>query len=102
MIILIDDSNKAALKADLDKIHVLRHEVFVEDLKSSGLRSENGREYAQYDVPRAVYMEVKAGEEIADDVPLSWFDRPNLLAKIFPHLFQFDRKPQGTERQSVV
>lgn len=97
MIILINDSNKSEFREDLDKIHVLRNEVFIEDLKWSGLRSENGREYDQYDVPSAVYIAAKEGDEIAAAVRLNWFDKPTLLSEIFPNLVQFEQMPQGSK-----
>ena len=97
MIILIDDSNKSRHQEDLDKIHVLRHEVFVEDLKWSGLNSEDGREYDQYDVPGAVYIAVKEDAEIAAAVRLNWFDKPTLLSEVFPNLVQFEQMPEGSK-----
>jgi N-acyl-L-homoserine lactone synthetase len=95
MILLIDDGNKTAFRDDLDKIHELRHQVFVEELKWPALRSENGREYDQYDVPGAVYMAVKEGDEIAAAVRLNRADKPTLLADVFPHLVQFEPMPAG-------
>jgi acyl-homoserine lactone synthase len=97
MIILIDDSNKSEFREELDKIHVLRHEVFVEELKWSGLRSENGREYDQYDGPGAVYIAAKEGDEIAAAVRLNWFDKPTLLSEVFPGLVQFEKMPGGSK-----
>lgn len=93
MLILIDDSNRHEFQNDLDKIHVLRHEVFVEELRWPALRSENGREYDQYDVPGAVYIAVKEGDEIAAAVRLNWFHKPTLLAEVFPQLVQFELMP---------
>jgi acyl-homoserine lactone synthase len=97
MLILIDDSNRADYRDDLDKIHVLRHQVFVEQLKWPALTSTNGREYDQYDVPGAVYIAVKEGDDIAAMVRLNWADKPTLLQEIFPHLVQFENVPTGAK-----
>lgn len=97
MLILIDDGNKDAHRDDLDKIHVLRHEVFVEQLKWPALTSTNGREYDQYDVPGAVYIAVKEGDEIAAAVRLNWADKPTLLTDAFPQLIEFENLPKGAD-----
>ena len=96
MLILIDDSNKHDHADDLDKIHVLRHEIFVEQLKWPDLKSTNGREYDQYDVPGAVHIAVKEGEDIAAAVRLNWADGPTLLRDVFSHLVQFENVPFGS------
>lgn len=93
MLILITDDNKFEYQRDLDKIHALRHEVFVEQLKWPALTSVNGREYDQYDVPGAVYIAVREGDDIAAAVRLNWADKPNLLAEVFPHLVEFESVP---------
>ncbi|MDR3499900.1 MAG: acyl-homoserine-lactone synthase [Parvibaculum sp.] len=96
-IILIDDNNRHEHGDELDKMHALRHEVFVEQLKWPALKSVNGREYDQYDVPGAVYIVVKEGEDIAASVRLNWADKPTLLADVFPHLLQFETAPTGAD-----
>lgn len=93
MFLLIDDNNKQRLHEDLDRIHLLRNEVFVEQLKWPHLRSTNGREYDDYDVPGAVYIALKEGDEIAAAVRLNWFDQPTLLSEVFPKLVEFEKIP---------
>lgn len=93
MLILVNDNNKHEHASDLDKIHILRNQVFIEQLKWPALKSTNGREYDQYDVPGAVHIAVKEGDDIAASVRLTWADRPTLLRDIFPHLVQFESVP---------
>jgi len=93
MLILIDDNNKHDHADDLDKIHQLRHKIFVEQLKWPDLKSTNGREFDQYDVPGAVYIAVKEGDDIAAAVRLNWADSPTLLRDVFSHLVQFENVP---------
>ncbi|RAV63288.1 hypothetical protein DBT42_08980 [Aerococcus urinae] len=76
---------------------MLRREVFIDQLKWPDLKSVNGREYDQYDVPGAVYIAVKEGDDIAASVRLNWADKPTLLAEVFPHLVQFEQVPGGVE-----
>lgn len=95
MFLLIDDSNKQQFHEDLDRIHLLRNEVFVEQLKWPHLRSTDGREYDDYDTPGAVYIALKEGDEIAAAVRLNWFDQPTLLAEVFPKLVEFEKIPSG-------
>lgn len=102
MIILINEDNRSEHSEDLDKIHILRHQVFVNELKWSGLRSENGREYDQYDVPGAVYIAVKEGDEIAAAVRLNWYDKPTLMSEVFPRLVQFEHMPEGKKHVDLT
>lgn len=91
--LLITAENRAEHPDILDKMHRLRHQVFVEELKWLDLKSIGGREYDAYDVPEAHYIVVLEQEEVVASVRMNRFDKPTLLADVFPHLVQFDSIP---------
>lgn len=95
--LLITDENRIMHGDVLDKMHRLRHEVFVEQLKWPHLTSTDGREYDAYDVPEARYIVVLEEEEVVASVRMNRFDRPTLLADIFPHLVEFEAIPTDAD-----
>jgi len=97
MIVVVNESNKEEYREDLDKLHELRHQVFIEQLKWPHLKSVNGREYDRYDELDPTYIYIKEGDDIAAAVRLNWADRPTLLGDVFPHLVQFESLPVGSE-----
>lgn len=92
---LITRENRAEHADILDRMHKLRHEVFVEQLKWPDLTSRDGREYDQYDVPEAHYIVMVEDGEVVASVRFNRFDGPTLLEEIFPHLVEFEPLPEG-------
>lgn len=95
MIILINDDNKNLHQQELDQIHVLRHRVFVEQLKWEGVTSRDGREYDQFDGSGTSYLAVMDGASVAATIRLNWSDKPTLMSEVFMHLVQFEKLPVG-------
>lgn len=91
--LLITGENRARHADALDKMHRLRHEVFVEQLKWPDLTSRDGREYDHYDTPDASYIVVMEKDEVVASVRMNRFDGPTLLTEVFPHLVQFGDMP---------
>jgi acyl-homoserine lactone synthase len=96
MIVVVNDSNKEEHREDMDKLHQLRHQVFIEQLKWPHLKSVNGREYDRYDALDATHIFIKEGEDIAAAVRLNWADKPTLMGDVFSHLVQFESLPVGS------
>lgn len=95
MFLLITDENKAEHADVLDRMHRLRHEVFVEQLRWKDLTSRDGREYDGYDVPGARYIVMVEDDEVVASVRLHTMDGPTLLSEVFPHLVEFEPVPEG-------
>lgn len=95
MIVEINETNKIERADVLDQIHVLRHKVFVEELAWDGIQSIDGREYDEFDVSDTVYLAMLDDEtgELLSTLRIQRCDRPNLTAKVFPHLVQFMPMP---------
>lgn len=94
MFLLITDENKAEHAAVLDRMHELRHDIFVKELKWKGLTSQDGREYDAYDAPGARYIVMLEDGDVVASVRLHTMDGPTLFSDIFPHLAEFEPVPQ--------
>ena len=94
----IVDRENAALYADLlDEHFRLRSEIFVDELRWSGLRSANGRERDQFDTPEATYYLAVERGRLVGGLRRNCSLGPTLLSDVFPHLAQ-----RGFERAGDV
>jgi acyl-homoserine lactone synthase len=83
----------------LDEALRLRHRVFIEERKWTGLRSDNGREHDQFDTPATVHHLAVVQGEVAGYVRLNPTTGPHLLADVHAHLCSqpYERAPRCWE-----
>lgn len=84
---VIDASNRSEYTAQLDEHHCLRHDIYIGERKWSALKSIDGREYDQFDLPDAVYLLALTNDgQVAGGTRLLQSTGPTLLHDVFPNL----------------
>lgn len=98
---VVDERNKDLYVEQLDEHHCLRHQIYIGEKKWLGLRSVDGREYDQFDLPDAIYLLALADDgAVAGGTRLLRSTGPTLLSEVFPQLADvrpFERAPDVLE-----
>lgn len=98
---VVDESNRGYYSRELDEHHRLRHDIYIGERGWRALRSVDGREYDQFDLPDAVYLlAISDDGAVAGGTRLLQSTGPTLLSEVFPYLADvrpFERGPDVME-----
>lgn len=98
---VIDERNRYLYVEQLDEHHRLRDQIYIGEKKWQALKSTDGREYDQFDLPDAIYLLALADNgSVAGGTRLLRSTGPTLLSEVFPHLADvrpFQRGPDILE-----
>lgn len=98
---VIDERNRYLYVEQLDEHHRLRDQIYIGEKKWRALKSTDGREYDQFDLPDAIYLLALADNgSVAGGTRLLRSTGPTLLSEVFPHLADvrpFQRGPDILE-----
>ena len=86
MIHVITRANRRLYETCLERLFMLRHQIFVGERGWIDLERPDGREIDAYDNEDAVYMVALEGERIIGGHRLYPTVKPNALSDVFPHL----------------
>lgn len=104
MYLLIEPATRLLYAQELDAMHRLRHRIFIDELKwpLDPIRSENGREYDQFDDDRAHYiLRLNAGGDVDACVRLLPTDGPYLLGDVFAHMVTAQPVPRSASTWEI-
>lgn len=98
---VIDERNRYLYVEQLDEHHRLRDQIYIGEKKWRALKSTDGREYDQFDLPNAIYLLALADDgSVAGGTRLLQSTGPTLLSEVFPQLADvrpFQRAPDILE-----
>lgn len=86
MVHIVDRENRHLYAEQLNQMHKIRHEVFVER-RGWRLNCDQGREYDQFDTDDTVYMiDIDRAGTVQGSVRFLRTTGPTIISSIFPHL----------------
>lgn len=90
MIHVISGTDVARFPKLMEQVHRLRHQVFVDELGWSDLRSPDGLEKDQFDTPDAVHQIAVRNDKVIGYQRMLPTVKPHLLSDVFPQLCELE------------
>lgn len=94
---VVTSANRSLYSDALERMHQLRHQVFVEELGWSDLRSDDGLEVDDFDGEDAVYLLACEDGECFGSVRLLPTWRRSMLSEIWPEFITSDERAAGPD-----
>src|SRR4051812_11304572 len=95
MIHIVTAENRERYVDAMEQAYRLRHRVFVDEMKWTDLRKEDGREIDQFDDEHALHMLYLRNGEVLGYQRMLPTTRPHLLSEVMPQLCE-DERPAGS------
>jgi acyl-homoserine lactone synthase len=95
MIHIVTAENRERYADAMEQAFRLRHRVFVDEMKWTDLRKEDGREVDQFDDEHALHMLYLRDGEVLGYQRMLPTTRPHLLSEVMPQLCE-DERPAGS------
>src|SRR5690349_14719114 len=94
MIYIIDQSNRAAYKAQLEEMFRIRHDIYVGRRGWAALAKPDGRDVDQFDTEETVYLlGLDNLGRVCSGLRLNPTMSPHLIDTLFPHAVTFEPIP---------
>jgi len=94
---VVTSANRSLYTEALARMHQIRHQVFVEELGWSDLRSDDGLEIDDFDCDEAVYLLACEDGECFGSVRLLPTWRRSMLSEIWPEFVTSDERAAGPD-----
>lgn len=97
MIHVVAGENRAIYRCHLSEQHRIRHQVYVEERRWTGLESRDGMEFDAFDTPDTIYLLAIENERVVGGTRLNATTNVTLLETVCPQLANVKGFPKGPD-----